>query len=230
VVSKLKSVPAPATSELPRGERAYEFIRDAIQQGRLKPGDRLREIELAEQIGLSRTPVREALARLEADGVIANDPVRGLTVTRLDYNMVSELYVMREILEGTAARLAAQHASEVELDILAEICAQYAQCEGDPAALAAKNRQFHDALYRCSHNRYLLKMLSALHDAMALLGDTTLTNLERVEKTLEEHAAIIAAVTERDADRAERVTREHIRSAQKLRLARLLADETQSNK
>jgi len=216
--------PAPqAESRLPRGEQAYQHIRAAIQEHRLMPGDRLREAELAEAIGLSRTPVREALARLESDGLIVNDSTRGLVVTELDYNMVSELYYMREVLEGTAARLAAQHASEVELTIVDEICDQYGRSLDDGTALAVKNRQFHEALYRCAHNRYLLKTLTLLHDALALLGESMLHDRARAERTLAEHAAIVQAIKDRDPDRAERATRDHIRLAQTERLKRQFA-------
>ena len=110
---------------LPRGEAAYQHIRSAIQAGRLKSGERLREIDLAKQIGLSRTPIREALSRLEAEGLVAHDATRGVVVAELDYSMVTELYYMREVLEGTAARLAAQHASDVEISILSDLCQQY---------------------------------------------------------------------------------------------------------
>ncbi len=144
-------------------------------------------------------------------------------MTELDYNMVSELYYMREVLEGTAARLAAQHASEVELTIVDEICDQYGRSLDDGAALSVKNRQFHEALYRCAHNRYLLKTLTLLHDALALLGESMLHDRARAERTLAEHAAIVQAIKDRDPDRAERATRDHIRLAQTERLKRQFA-------
>ena len=208
-------------SSLPRGEQAYQYILEAIQQQSLKPGDRLREADLAELIGLSRTPIREALSRLEAEGLIVNDSVRGMMVTELDYSMTSELYIVRELLEGAAARLAAQHASEVELTILQEVCANYEHCEDDAFELAAANRQFHDIIYRCAHNRYLLKTLNSLHDTMALLGVTTLTSAERRRNTIEEHVGILNAILDRNPDLAEQRMREHIRAAQRVRLRRL---------
>lgn len=207
-----------------RVEQAYEYIRQAIQNHRLKPGDRLREAELAEAIGVSRTPLREALARLESDGLIVNDPARGLAVMQLDYNMVGELYFIREVLEGTAARLAAQHASDVELEIIDEICEQYRRAMGDGPALAMRNRQFHEALYRCAHNRYLVKLLTGLHDALALLGDSMLLDVKRAQQTLQEHAAIVDAIKARDPDGAELATRKHIRTAQVERLKRRFED------
>jgi DNA-binding GntR family transcriptional regulator len=208
---------------LPRGEHAYRRIRAAIQAGELKPGERLREMELAESIGLSRTPVREALARLESEGLVTHDASRGIMVAELDYSMVTELYYMREVLEGTAARLTARHASEVEISILEDLCRQYEEAgrTGDEAMLAASNRRFHDTLYRCSHNRYLVNMLTVLHDALSLLGSTTLRSKERAQETLKEHRAVVDAVKARDADAAEAALRNHIRAAQKVRMTQL---------
>lgn len=218
-----KTMSAPDLEALPRGEHAYRRIREAIQAGELKPGERLREMELAESIGLSRTPVREALARLESEGLVTHDATRGIMVAELDYSMVTELYFMREVLEGTAARLTARHASEVEISILEDLCRQYeaASQSGDDVALAASNRRFHDTLYRCSHNRYLVNMLTVLHDALSLLGSTTLRSKERAAETLKEHAAVVAAVKSRDPDAAENALRAHIRAAQKVRMQQL---------
>jgi DNA-binding GntR family transcriptional regulator len=208
---------------LARGEAAYRQIKAAIQRGHLKPGERLRENELAEFVGLSRTPVREALSRLEAEGLVAHDATRGVVVAELDYNMVTELYYMREVLEGTAARLAAQHTSDVELSILDDHCQQYEAQLNVPAALPQSNRRFHETLYSCSHNRYLLNMVRLLHDALSLLGGTTLSDPKRAAETLREHRAVITAIRARDADAAEQAMRAHIRASQKVRMQKLFA-------
>jgi len=208
------------TDALPRSTHAYRKIRDAIQSGELKPGERLREMELAESIGISRTPVREALARLVSEGLAVQDAARGIIVTELDYSMVTELYYMREVLEGTAARLSAQHASDVEISILDDLCRQYEADArtGDAQAVSISNRHFHETLYRCSHNRYLIKMLTVLHDALSLLGASTLRTRERAAETLSEHLAVVAAIRARDPDAAESALRTHIRNSQKVRM------------
>ena len=200
-----------------RRDQTYKALRDAIQKGELKPGTRLREVEVAQWLGMSRTPVREALSRLEADGLIVNDPHRGMIVTELDRRMVSELYVMRQVLEGTAAALAARHASDEEIAALREI-ADRDRGNSEPARLASNNRLFHDALYLCAHNRYLLKTLNTLRESMALLGDTTLALPGRSETALEEHQAIIAAIEGHDPVAAEAAARAHINAAYRARL------------
>lgn len=209
-----------------RSDQAYRFIVEGIQSGRLVPGTRLRETELAELTGLSRTPIREALSRLQLEGLLTMDAARGLIVTELDYSMASELYAMREVLEGTAARLAARHASDVEIDFLREINVRDAQLTTSEA-LAANNRLFHETLYRCAHNRYLVKTLNTLQESMMLLGPTTLAAPGRAETSRAEHGAIVEALARRDPDAAEAAARAHIIAAYRIRLDQLFDTHTQ---
>ena len=126
-----------------RGQDAYARIRAAIRDGTLPPGLRLTETDLASRFGVSRTPVRQAIARLEAEGLLTHEPRRGLAVTRPDHAQVIELYVMREILEGAAARLAAQHATETELAALEELVAAEPAAFGDARRLSEINLRLH---------------------------------------------------------------------------------------
>ncbi len=205
------------------GERAYRILTRAIGRGELKSGTRLREAELGRRIGLSRTPVREALARLEEKGLAVNDGSRGLIVAELDHRAISELYAMREVLEGTAARLAAQQSSEVEIAILRKIVERNAQLT-DPHDLAENNRLFHGTLYRCSHNRYLLKALRSLHEAMLLLGQTALASPAPADVWMKERLELMDAIERRDAEAAERLAREHIAASFRARLGAMLTD------
>ena len=210
-----------------RSDQAYNYIVEGIQCGRLAPGTRLRETELAELTGLSRTPIREALSRLQLEGLLTMDAARGLIVTELDHSMASELYAMREVLEGTAARLAARHASDVEIDFLREINVRDAQLTSSEA-LAANNRLFHETLYRCAHNRYLVKTLNTLQESMMLLGRTTLAAPGRAESSRAEHAAIVEALARRDPDAAEQAARAHIIAAYRIRLEQLFNSATET--
>lgn len=213
--------PVGEASNLPRAQQAYQALREAIQKGELTPGTRLREVELAERLGISRTPIREALSRLESEGLVANEPA-GLVVTKLDHSMMSELYVMREVLEGTAAALAARHASDVEIAVLREIADHDDELLDDPEKLAANNRFFHEMLYRCAHNRYLLKTLNTLHESLALLGPTTLAIPGRSQESALEHQELVSALERRDPVAAEQLIRRHIRAAYKARLSLIL--------
>lgn len=212
-------MPALAKKDFPSlGEFAYEMLRARIRGGELPPGSRVREAEIAKQLEISRTPVREALRRLETDGFLAFEPHRGMIVVQLDYQSVMELYAMREALEGTAAALAAQHASDAEITTLLEMLDRETALFEDPGRLAAHNLQFHQALFRAAHNRYLLKTANALRDSMALMRGTTMAVPGRAEKAHREHKILADAIRTRDADAAEGAARHHINNAQSARL------------
>ena len=134
----------------------YDMVRKEITTGALRVGDRVTEVDLAERFGVSRTPVRDAVSRLEADGLLTNEPRRGLVVTVLSHQQVVELYFMREILEGASARLAAQSASDIELSMLEELSNKEAQSLGDIGALVEINRNFHRLMMLAAHNLSLI--------------------------------------------------------------------------
>lgn len=205
----------PQTS---RAEHAYQKLLSAILSGELKPGSRIREVELAEWLKISRTPVREAVRRLESEGLICIAGHKGMAIAELDYQAVMELYQMREVLEAAAASLAAKHASEPEIYSLREIFNQEKQEQNNSVVQAEINRAFHNAIYHAAHNRYLLKSLNSLRDAMALLGSTTYALPSRSEAALAEHERIIDAIEKGDAAGADKAARDHIRAAQQARI------------
>lgn len=205
---------------------AYEALRARIVDGKILPGERLREAALASELGLSRTPVREALRRLESAGLVEHRPHRGVVVRQLDHNAVTELYLMREVLEATAAGLAARHASDAEIATLEDMLAeQSALFEGDAEGAARLNKLFHRALYRGAHNRYLLETLDALAVSMSLLGRTTLSLPGRNAEAVGEHRAILDAIARHDPDAAEAAARTHIQGAHRARLRLMYEDE-----
>jgi DNA-binding GntR family transcriptional regulator len=208
------------------GNLAYDKLREAIQSGLYKPGKRIREGDVADWLNMSRTPVREALRRLETEGLLVHEPHRGVVIAHLDHQMVMELYSMRDVLEGTAARLAAQHASAVEISALTDMVEAELRMLNDPDRLADHNRRFHSAIYHSAHNRYLLKTLSALGDSLGLLGRTTYAVPGRPASAHDEHKALVEAIADRDPARAEAVARGHIQASQRARLRLLfeLAD------
>jgi len=219
-------------AELSRSEQAYRKLREAIHSGDLKPGDRLLEEKLARSLGVSRTPVHEALARLESEGLAQKDPSRGMIVVELDASLIAELYAVREALEGTAAALAARHASEGEIMTLKQIADRDLSLAEDTERLASNNRLFHETLYRSAHNRYLLKTLKALYEFMALVRTSSSYSKQRIQLTIEQHQALVAAIERQDAKGAEELARSHTRAACKARLALLfgLQEESEINK
>ncbi len=203
---------------------AYATLRRAIIEGRFAPGRRMREIELAEHLGISRTPTRQALTRLELEGLLNLRPRSGLVVSVLDMDAVDELYEMRAALEGTAAAMAAKHASPRDIAALARLIAEGEKLDREPFNLYRHNREFHDAIQVASHNRYLEKSLSALQDAIALLGPTTLAEKGRFAIAQAEHTAIMQAISQREEEKADRLARAHVLSALEVRRA-ILAKE-----
>ena len=210
--------PKPPMEQVSLGEFVHLRLREAIHGGRYPPGTRVRETEVAAWLGVSRTPVREALRRLQADGLLVFEPWRGVVVAELDHQQIVEFYAMRRVLDGAAARLAAQHASEPELAYMEDCLKLAASGKGDADFLADVNRKFHKALFQAAHNRYLLKSAAALDDALALLRGTTYSFPERAEEASEEHHQLMEAIRARDAEKAERLARRHIARAEKARL------------
>jgi DNA-binding GntR family transcriptional regulator len=197
---------------------AYTLILDGIEAGTWRPGDRLVESELAERLGVSRTPVREALQRLETQGMLARDG-RSLMVASLDHSQLAELYAVRGTLEGLAARLAARHASDEEVRVLQGMVTEdQALIGGDPRALSRANKRFHRQIHLASHNRFLIQQLDLVHRAMALMANTSFAAEGRDQQGLAEHDRIAAAIAARDGEMAEAALREHISRAFETRL------------
>lgn len=196
---------------------AYALVLSAIDVGIYRPGDRLVESELAEQFGVSRTPVREALQRLETQSLLTRDG-RSLIVASLDHNQLAELYVVRTELEGLAARLAARHAAPEEIRVLREMLEEDRSFLGDPEALSKANRRFHKQIHLASHNRYLVQQLDLVHRTMALLATTSLAVEGRGETALDEHEAIVVALENRDGEAAHTALKNHISKAFETRL------------
>ncbi|PIE08835.1 MAG: GntR family transcriptional regulator [Rhodobacterales bacterium] len=201
----------------PANKDAYGMILEAIDAGLYQPGDRMVESDLAERFGVSRTPIREALQRLETQSLLTRDG-RSLIVASLDHNQLAELYAVRAELEGLAARLAAQHAAEEEVRVLREMVEEDRRKIGDPAALARTNRRFHKQVHLASHNRYLVQQLDLVHRTMALLATTSLAVEGRSETAIAEHDAIVTAIEARDGEAAAAALRKHISSAFATRL------------
>jgi DNA-binding GntR family transcriptional regulator len=192
---------APAGGKLrmatlkPGSTDAYSMILDAIDVGTYRPGDRLVESELAERFNVSRTPIREALQRLETQSLLAREG-RSLIVASLDHNQTAELYVVRGELEGLAVLREMVEADNALID--------------QPAALSRSNRRFHKQLHLASHNRYLVQQLDLVYRSMALMATTSLAAEGRGEIAQAEHDKIVSMIEARDEDGADAALRAHI--------------------
>ena len=210
-----------------RGGHAYQKLRDALRSGALRPGDRIMEVPMAEQLNVSRTPVRDAIRRLESEGLLEHEPRSGLVVATLDRRAVAELYEMREVLEGTAARLFTRHSSDVEVEHLLELVREEQRLQGSPEELANHNQRFHVQIHLGAHNRYLEKALEAVNSSLWLLGKSQMLMPHRAKSAFAEHLELAKAIQKRDADLAESLARKHVRSAQAERMRTLFPHSDQ---
>lgn len=196
---------------------AYDMILNAIDIGIYRPGVRLVEAELAERFGVSRTPVREALQRLETQSLLRREG-RSLIVASLDHNQMAELYEVRAELEGLAARLAARHAGPEEIRVLYAMVEEDRALIGQPRDLALANRRFHRQIHLASRNRFLVQQLEMVHRSMVLLAETSLAADGRGAMAMDEHFAIVEAIENRDGEAADQRLREHLSFAFETRL------------
>jgi len=207
------------------GRAAYERLLEAIERGQLRPGDRISVSALAEMLNMSRTPVREAVSWLETDGLIVHEPYAGRVVGKLDLQMMNELYAMRLVLEVAAVGMAVKNASDAEIAVLLEML-EYERSKLDqPFERERHNRNFHEAIYRSAHNRYLMKMLNSLQPPMLLLGPVTYVDAERVESAYREHVELVECIARRDVEGAKACITRHLEAGQRIRTRQLLRRE-----
>lgn len=204
--------------DMSQGELAYHRLHTAIRTGEFRPGDRLREIDVAEKLSLSRTPVREALRKLESDGIVEHRPRLGAVIRTLTKPEIVELYEMRLVLERTAAQMAAKHANPAEIDMLTDINAQIESAGQDTPRAAALNQDFHSSIYLATRNRFLLASARALNNALILLGPTTLDDEARIKTVGSQHAQIIAAIGAGDQQAAGDAAEAHLQTSLRHRL------------
>lgn len=211
-------MPDPDTHDMSQGELAYHRLHMAIRAGQFRPGDRLREIDVASTLALSRTPVREALRKLESDGIIEHRPRIGAVIRTLSQSEVVELFEMRVVLERTAAQMSAKHAATAEIDALEELNAQIRAAGQDAQRAAALNQDFHRGLYMSARNRFLLESARALNNALMLLGPTTLDDEARIKTVTTQHAEIIMALRAGDQAAAGQAAEAHLQTSLRHRL------------
>lgn len=195
-------------------DSVYRFLKGAILKRRLALGSKLDEVKLAEELGVSRTPVREAFQRLSAEGLIVLIPHRGAFVIQLTRRDLEELYEMREALEGQAARLAATRATPAMVVKLGEIIAAYrtAVLENWRRSIILLDSRFHETVARASRNRRLMEAIRSLREQLRILRITSVAIPGRPGRSLEEMSALLEAIRGRDPDLAEERMRAHIRS------------------
>jgi DNA-binding GntR family transcriptional regulator len=208
--------PAPVEN-LTLWERVYGYLRTEILEGRLEPGTELAEVALAEQLGVSRGPIREAIGRLASEGLVAVRPRRGAVVRSLSKEEFLELYQVREALERMAVQLAVPRLTPEQLAQLGELNAQMdgAASHDDVDPFFEANIAFHAVLLEASGNERLQTLYQQLLGQLGRYRLRSLTLRGNLQRSVAEHAAILRAATRGDADRAAQLMAEHIRVPQR---------------
>lgn len=203
-----------------RAEEIFRVLRDQINSGVLKPNERLVESAIAAAASISRTPVREALRKLEVSGLVRRTS-HGMIVGGITRADLTDACVVREVLEGMAARLAAESRSELDLLGLERVASEYraAAKAKDPTPLVALNDTFHERIHQMAGNQYLVDQLNILRSTIARSQTTTLVVLLRQRQSTDEHAELVRLIAERRSDEARQLAERHAREAMDIRLS-----------
>lgn len=200
----------------PLREVVCETLRDAIRNGVLKPGERLMEIQLADELGVSRTPVREAIRKLELEGYVIMMPRRGTYVANYSIRDINEVFEIRTSLESLASGLAAERITEEELERLQRLLVTIGEHieEGDMDKIVAADMEFHDILYQASRNSRLVGIIVNLRDQLTRFRTISMGVEGRLRETLAEHRRMVDAIAQGDVKEAVEAAEYHMEKAE----------------
>lgn len=193
--------------------RVFQSIREDILSGRYEQNTELKEAAIGAELGVSRTPVREALRQLELEGLVTIIPNRGAYVNMITAKDVQDIYVIRSVLEGLCARWATQSITDEQLDSMEEtLClSEYHTSKKNYEKLYELDSLFHEQLYEAGGSRILNHILSDFHDYVKMVRKATISTSSRSVTSTEEHRAIFEAIKEKDPDKAEALAKEHVK-------------------
>jgi len=200
----------------PLREIVLEALKDAIVNGKLKPGERLMEQQVAEELCVSRTPVREAIRKLEIEGFIIIVPRKGAYVSDVSLKDIAQVFEVRAAMEALAAGLAAQRISDDQLGVLEKKLAEVESVANslDLDSIIQFDTDFHEIIYDASKNDRLVQILHNLREQIQRYRTTSLASPGRLKDTIKEHKELLDAISTRDASLAQRVAKEHIENAE----------------
>ena len=201
----------------PLREIVSDALRQAIRDGILPPGERLMEIPLAEELGVSRTPIREAIRILEQEGLIVMIPRRGTYVADMSLKDVTEVFELRSILEELAAELAAERITNEEIEALEQHLVEIGNYmnENNLDKVVQADILFHEILYKASRNDRLVEMINNLREQTLRFRTLSMSQTGRLAKTWDEHRQLVEAISDRDVERARQIARIHMEESEK---------------
>ncbi len=195
--------------------RVFTQIQNDILNGKYEPGDSLTETRLCDELGVSRTPVREAIRQLELEGLVQSIPNKGATVNGISMKDIDDIYKIRIVLEGIAARWATEKITDAEIDELKNVVdlQEFYTQKNDIEQLMKYDSKFHDIVYKASKSMPLMHTLSTFHHYVQRARNLSFATPGRALKVLKEHEAILKAISERKPDEAEKLTTDHVKNA-----------------
>ncbi len=210
VESKLQPIRLDAYK--PLREIVSETLRQAIQEGTLQPGERLMEIQLAQELGVSRTPIREAIRKLELEGFVVMIPRRGTYVADISLKDVSQVFEIRSALEELAAGLAAERITEEEIEHLERMLVEIGDYieDKDMDKIVEADVEFHEVLYKASRNDRLVEIINNLREQMLRFRSISMNQPGRLAKTWEEHRQLVEAIADRHITQARKIAVLHM--------------------
>ena len=195
--------------------RVFHRLREDILSGKYRAGDELKEVAIGEELGVSRTPVREAFRQLELEGLIQIIPNKGAYVTGITQKDVKDIYMIRSLLEGLCARWACEHITDEQMEEMEEniYLSKFHAQKGHLEQLAELDNRFHEILYEACNSKMLEHQLRDFHEYVLRVRKKTLSNVNRGPKSNEEHEQIMMAIKAKDADKAEKLANMHMINA-----------------
>lgn len=224
-MSKSKFLPIKLDNYKPLREIVFETLREAIIQGNFEPGERLMEIQLAEELGVSRTPVREAIRKLELEGFVVLMPRKGAYVAGVSHKEIADVFEVRAALEALAAGLAAERATAEELEDMERVSLHIFEAVNSQIDnVVERDADFHDLIYKASRNQRLIQIVTLLKEQLQRYRTTSLSQPGRLKHAVDEHKGIIEAISERNVELASLLAREHVETAEQTFLSALRED------
>ncbi len=212
-MAKIEHIDNDSNSSL-RG-KVFIHLENNILNGTYKAGESLIETKLSEELGVSRTPIREAIRQLELEGLVQTIPNKGAVVTGISAKDIDDIYTIRLMIEGLAARWAAENITEEELKEMKDSLEleEFYTEKNDLEHILRLDTKFHEAIFRASKSRPLMNMLRNFHHYIQRARTYSLGKSGRAEEALTEHKAIYDAISGKDAKKAEELTIEHVKKA-----------------
>ena len=216
---------------LPLRDVVFNTLRQAILKGELAPGERLMEIQLAQKLGVSRTPIREAIRKLELEGLVLMIPRRGAEVARISEKSLKDVLEVRRSLEELAIELACQRMTEEDMQALEEAQKAFKAAidQGDAMKIAETDEAYHDVIYHSTRNKRLVQILNNLREQMYRYRFEYIKDFSQHERLVEEHKVIYESIVKKDKETASNMAKVHIDN-QKKAIIRQIRLEREKNK